>query len=64
MNNWLTNDTKSAEIKETDKAQFSLQNPKSFGTCCRSFRFSNARFIYPYQMVEKFSNATLFRQIV
>ena len=29
MNNWLTNNTKSAEIKEADKAQFSSQNPKN-----------------------------------
>ena len=43
-------------------AFFSLRNPKKFRTC-EPFKFSNARFFYPCQIVEKFSNATFFRQI-
>ena len=32
------------KVYETD---YSLQNPKNFRTC-ESFKFSNARFFYPY----------------
>ena len=41
---------------------FSLRNSKKFRTF-EPFKFSNASFFYPYRTVEKFSNATLFRQI-
>ena len=41
---------------------FSLRNPKNFRTC-KPFKFSNARFFYPYQIAKKCSNATFFRQI-
>ena len=42
---------------------FSLQNPKNFRVR-EPFKFSNGKFFYPYETVNKDSNATLLRQIV
>ena len=42
---------------------FSLQNPKNF-RMREPFKFSNERFFDPYEAVNKYSNATLLRQIV
>ena len=45
-----------------DSTVFSLRNTKNFRTC-EPFKFSNARFFFPYQTVEQFSNAIFVRQI-
>ena len=42
---------------------FSLQNPKNF-RMREPFKFFNRRFFYPNETVNKYSNATLLRQIV
>ena len=42
---------------------FSLHNPMNF-RMREPFRFSNERFFYPYETVNKYSKATLLRQIV
>ena len=40
-----------------------MEDPENF-QMCEPFKFFNARFFYPYWIVEKFSNSTCFHQIV
>ena len=44
-------------------SHFSVKNPKNF-RMREPFKFSNGKFFYPYETVNKYSNTTLLRQIV